>query len=125
MNWFSEAALLWVPLAGQAYPSEFADRARPEANDFYYFFLDAFEAIDRQRASRPDREPWIFVVDSQKLLTPKEIDALFNDWRAQMQMLGHDRSSPAAAQKLPPPQQKLTADESYALASAVEAERDA
>lgn len=125
MNWNSEAALLWLPTSGQAYPSDFADRARPGANDYYYCALDAFDAVERQRSAQFDREPWIFLVGSQRILPPDEIGRLMNDWRAQMQMLGYGQASPDAARPPPPQEQKLTADESYALASAGEAERDA
>ena len=42
MNWWSETAVLWLPVAGRPYPADFADRATPGASDFYYYALDAF-----------------------------------------------------------------------------------
>lgn len=85
MNWWSETAVLWLPVGGQAYPTDFADRARPGSSDFYYYALDAFEAISRRRPHEFDREPWAYVLDSQEILSPTDIDQLIDEWREQVQ----------------------------------------
>jgi hypothetical protein len=85
MNWWSETAVLWLPVAEQPYPAEFADRARPGSSDFYYYALDAFEAISQRRTPEFEREPWAYVFDSQQILSPAEIDQLMVEWRTQAQ----------------------------------------
>ncbi|MFK4808978.1 hypothetical protein ACI3KW_02105 [Devosia sp. ZW T5_3] len=85
MNWWSETAVLWLPVAEQPYPAEFADRARPGSSDFYYYALDAFEAISQRRTREFEREPWAYVFDSQQILSPAEIDQLMVEWRTQAQ----------------------------------------
>ena len=81
MNWWSETAVLWLPVTGRPYPEDFADRAAPGASDFYYYALDAFEAIARKRPLEFDREPWAYVLSDQQILSPTEIDQLMDEWR--------------------------------------------
>lgn len=84
MNWWSEAALTWLPADLEAYPKDFADRARPGTSDFFYYALDAFACIAQKQAAHGDRQPWIYVVDEGRILSPQDIDGLMDEWRAQM-----------------------------------------
>lgn len=81
MNWWSEAALLWLPEDGQAYPADFAVRAAPGTSDFYYLAIDAFEAVIRERSLKPDLQPWVYILDEGKLLSPSEVAECMVDWR--------------------------------------------
>lgn len=84
MNWWSETSVLWLPVANLPAPADFSDRARPGASDFYYYALDAFEALARQRPQEFDREPWAYVLSEHQILSPGEIDQLMDDWRDEM-----------------------------------------
>src|SRR5690606_24864550 len=84
MHWWSETSVLWLPVASRPYPDDFADRARPGASDFYYYALDAFDAIARRRPQEFDREPWAYVLSDRQILAPGEINQLMDEWRAQM-----------------------------------------
>jgi hypothetical protein len=64
MNWWSETAVLWLPVAQQPYPTEFGDRAGRGSSDFYYYALDAFDAISRRAghassSANPGPMSWI------------------------------------------------------------------
>ncbi|UXN75938.1 hypothetical protein N8D56_27555 (plasmid) [Devosia sp. A8/3-2] len=85
MNWWSETAVLWLPVAAQPYPADFAERAGAGSSDFYYYALDAFEAISQRRSREFEREPRAYVLDSQQILSPAEIDQLMDEWREQVQ----------------------------------------
>lgn len=80
MNWKSEVAVLWLPVAGKPYPQDFANRAEPGANDFYYLAPDAFDAIRRRRSDEYDREPWAYVLAENHILSPAEIDELMDEF---------------------------------------------
>ena len=84
MNWWSETSVLWLPIASRPYPEDFAGRARPGVSDFYYYALDAFEAIAHRRPQEFDREPWAYVLSDQQILSPGEIDQLMDEWRVLM-----------------------------------------
>ena len=86
MHWWSETAVLWLPVAERPSPSDFADRAEPGSSDFYYYALDAFEAIESKRPQEFDREPWAFILSEQAILVPAEIDQLMDEWRDQMRV---------------------------------------
>jgi len=84
MNWWSETAVLWLPVSHRPNPEDFETRPTPGSSGFFYLGLDAFEAIARDRPHQFEREPWIFLVDSQQILSPGEIDQLMDDWNEQM-----------------------------------------
>jgi hypothetical protein len=84
MKWWSETSVLWLPVPNRPDPADFAERARPGASDFYYYALDAFEAIARRRPQEFDREPWAYVLSEHQILSPGEIDQLMDDWRDQI-----------------------------------------
>lgn len=84
MNWWSETAVLWLPVAERPSPSDFADRAEPGSSDFYYHALDAFEAIKSKRPQEFAGEPWAFICSEQAILAPAEIDQLVDELRDQM-----------------------------------------
>lgn len=87
MNWWSETALLWLPKDTWAYPEDFPSRAVPGSSDFYYLALDAFRAIDDRRPTDKEREPWAYVVEDHRILSPGEIDGLMEEWRRQIRDL--------------------------------------
>lgn len=80
MNWSSEVAVLWLPVAGKPYPQDFANRAEPGASDFYYLAPDAFHAISRRRSDEHDREPWAYILSESRILSPAEIDQLMGEF---------------------------------------------
>lgn len=84
MNWWSETAVLWLPVSGNPYPEDFAERATPGSSDFYYLALDAFHAIESRRASEFEREPWAYVLADKRILSPTEIDQLMDEFKAQL-----------------------------------------
>lgn len=84
MNWWSEAAILWLPVPQRPAVEDFASSPMPGSDGFYYLTLDAYEAVVRQRDREFDREPWMYVVEDQRILSPNEIDALLDEWRAQV-----------------------------------------
>lgn len=86
MNWWSQTALLWLPVASQPGPAGFPDRARRGEDDFCYYALDAFDAVARRRAQEFDREPWAYLPDHQQVLSPSEIDSLMDEWSEQMRV---------------------------------------
>lgn len=92
MNWWSETALLWLPVAGQPNPGDFADRPVPGISDFYYYALDAFDAIARQRPHEFSREPWVNILSDQQILSPGEIDQLMDEWGGQMQAIDNEKA---------------------------------
>ena len=87
MNWWSEAAILWLPVASHPAPADFADRPRPGTADFHYYALDAFEAIARARSEQFDREPWVYILSDQQVLSPGEVDALMDEWQEQLRVI--------------------------------------
>lgn len=51
MDWWSEMALIWLPVGRRAYPGDFAQRDAPGTSDYYYalyalYALYAFDAIN-------------------------------------------------------------------------------
>lgn len=84
MNWWSEAALIWLPRGERPYPADFAQRAAPGTNDFFYYALDAFACVSKRavdvREEDRGEEPWVYVVEDRLLLSPAEIDALMPQW---------------------------------------------
>lgn len=103
MNWWSETALLWLPKAGHPYPEDFATRALPGSCDFYYLTLDAFDAISRRRRHDDEHEPWVYILEDYRILSPAEIDGLMEEWRVELEASraetgggGFGRPSPAS-----------------------------
>lgn len=88
MNWWSETAVLWLPVAGNPYPQDFADRATPGSSDFYYLAVDAFHAIDKRGGKEFDREPWAYMLEDKRILSPTEIDQLMEEARDQLRSEG-------------------------------------
>ncbi|HTN62350.1 MAG TPA: hypothetical protein VL147_12490 [Devosia sp.] len=86
MNWQSETAVLWLPKNSTVYPPDFPTRALPGSNDFFYYTLDAFSSIFERRNSEVEREPWAYVLETQLLLSPTQIDALKADWETEMRL---------------------------------------
>jgi hypothetical protein len=80
MNWLSEAAVIWLPKDTHAYPEQFAQRAAPGSNDFYYFAIDAFASVFDRIQGEPEREPWIYLPDEKRLLSPTQIKTLAEEW---------------------------------------------
>jgi hypothetical protein len=80
MNWLSEAAVIWLPKDAHAYPEQFAQRAAPGSNDFYYFAVDAFASVFDRIHGESEREPWIYLLDDKRLLSPTQIKALAEEW---------------------------------------------
>lgn len=89
MNWSSETAVLWLPVAGRPYPEDFADRATPGSSDFFYIALDAFDAIANRRKSESNREPWAYVLTDKLILSPSEIDQLMDEFHEQVRVLSN------------------------------------
>lgn len=87
ISWWSEAALLWLPKDSWAYPEDFPSRAVPGTSDFYYLALDAFHAIEDRRSTDSEREPWAYIVDDHRILSPREIDGLMDEWRHEVRNL--------------------------------------
>lgn len=102
MNWWSETALLWLPKAGQPYPEDFASRAEPGSSDFYYLALDAFDAINRRRSHDGEHEPWAYVLEDQRILSPAEIDGLMGEWRDELRASRVEIMSAHANRARPP-----------------------
>ncbi len=61
MNWLSETAVLWLPKQRHAYPQDFAEA---------------------------EREPWVYLLEEQRLIPPEQIRSLRTDWEDEMTPLG-------------------------------------
>lgn len=92
MQWWSEAAVIWLPQGERPYPDDFAQRAAPGTNDFYYYAHDAFAAVSKRLAEEQVGEPWIYVLDERLLLSPAEVRNLMPEWEA-----ARGQESPARA----------------------------
>lgn len=81
MDWTSEMAVLWLAVAKKPSQDDFATRAEPGSDDFFYLASDAFDAIRRRRAKEFVQEPWAYVVAENRILSPAEIDQLMDEWQ--------------------------------------------
>jgi hypothetical protein len=113
MNWWSEAALTWLPADLDAYPKDFADRARPGTSDFFYYALDAFACIAQKRAAYGDRRPWIYLIEAGRILSPQDIEDMMDEWRAQM--VAAEADAPMAGSRSQPLPDRAEADRDDAL----------
>lgn len=93
MQWWSEAAVVWLPPGQRPYPDDFAQRAAPGTSDFYYYALDAFAAVKQRLATSEDVEPWVYLLEDSTLLSPPDIRGLLPEW----ENVRSQASLPAAA----------------------------
>jgi hypothetical protein len=80
MDWNSEMAVVWLPKGSSAYPEQFATRADPGTSNFFYFALDALDAVYRDWPLHPNDEPWAYHVASQRLYEPAELSDIRDEW---------------------------------------------
>lgn len=80
MDWLSEASVLWLPVPKKPERGDFPQAGGPEVSGFFYYALDAFADIKERRATESALEPWVYVLDTDAILSPAEIDQLMDEF---------------------------------------------